>query len=149
MDADRSPPTGVITPCRITGVTLHSSTLDAVAEGERRPVSDAVIPSLPTGRSCYQTSAFLNTSEFPTELPTHTTGPLSLPMLFTTAFFSHTTLLISPSSKSVRQNALHSTPPFCRCPCDLHVSYIGTSLIRNSASLGPCCRKMPRAPWWS
>jgi hypothetical protein len=27
-------------------------------------------------------------------------------------------------------------------------AYTGTSLIRNSATLGPCSRIMPRALWW-
>ena len=35
-------------------------------------------------------------------------------------------------------------------PCLLvHLMYRGTSLIRNSAPLGPCSRTMPRALWWS
>ena len=28
-------------------------------------------------------------------------------------------------------------------------TYRGTSLIRNSAPLGPCSRTMPRPLWWS
>ena len=28
-------------------------------------------------------------------------------------------------------------------------SYRGTSLIRNRFLLGPCCKTMPRALWWS
>ena len=33
--------------------------------------------------------------------------------------------------------------------CKLNSVYRGTSLIRNSAPLGPYSRSMPRAPWWS
>jgi hypothetical protein len=31
----------------------------------------------------------------------------------------------------------------------LHLSYRGTSLIRNQTLLGPYSRPMPRALWWS
>ena len=41
------------------------------------------------------------------------------------------------------------TPPQRQCFLRRVGGYRGTSLIRNSASLGPCSRTMPGAIWWS
>jgi len=56
----------------------HSLAQAGVQNGAPRPVLNHHVPVsrrwsalLPCGRSRYQTSEFLNTSEFPTELPTH------------------------------------------------------------------------------
>ena len=37
---------------------------------------------------------------------------------------------------------------FLPCPCGYQVRLQGTSLIRNSALLGPYSRTMHRALWW-
>jgi len=39
--------------------------------------------------------------------------------------------------------------PFFMIPCDGVLLYMGTSLIRNSLTLGPYSRPMPKALWWS
>ena len=38
---------------------------------------------------------------------------------------------------------------FERPDVPVHLAYRGTSLIRNSAPLGPYSRTMPRPLWWS
>ena len=50
---------------------------------------------------------------------------------------------VCPTVEHVRNWAREGWPSAGRCP------YRGTSLIRNSASLRPYSRNMPRALWWS
>ena len=41
------------------------------------------------------------------------------------------------------------TAPYMRLPRENVGGYMGTSLIRNSAPLGPYSRPLPMALWWS
>ena len=54
------------------------------------------------------------------------------------------------SGEKGSKGRLDARPASLKWPVGAYIlSYRGTSLIRNSPSLGPYSRTMPRALWWS
>ena len=110
----------------------------------------------PLGKSRYQTSEFLNTLEFTTELRTHVLGARRLSLSSWAKGYMYFKMIRTflmgpypPMAPASRPEVGPARPEAGPSRPEAGLVYRGTSLVRNRHPVGPYSGTMPRLLWWS